>query len=141
MIKLLRRKLTPLIYNGIVWDDYLLDQDGQVWSHKRSKLKQMTPATHGKGDKYPHVALYINRKRINVRVHRAVAETFIPVPNPPGVTKKDWENTPQSVKDCFKHFWEVNHIDHNTTNYHPSNLEWVSRKENIDKYHEYRKAA
>lgn len=45
-----------------------------------------------------------------VSVHRLVAETFIPNP----------ENKP-----------EVNHIDGNCSNYDASNLEWVTRSENM----------
>ena len=35
---------------------------------------------------------------------------------------------------------QVNHIDHNKENFNPKNLEWVTRKENIEKYHEDREA-
>lgn len=45
-----------------------------------------------------------------IRIHRAVAKAFVPNP----------ENLP-----------EVNHIDGNKANNHYSNLEWVSRLENM----------
>jgi|GEM_PF-1307571 len=62
---------------------------------------------------YPRVALSINGKDKHYSVHRLVALTFIPNPDP--------ENKPQ-----------VNHIDGVKTNNCVDNLEWVSFKENIE---------
>lgn len=53
--------------------------------------------------------LYDNSKRSTVRVHRLVAEEFVPNPN----------NNP-----------EINHIDGDKHNNNASNLEWVTKKEN-----------
>lgn len=59
---------------------------------------------------YYQVNLWINGKYKHYQVHRLVAEAFIPNP----------ENKPQ-----------VNHIDGNKLNNDISNLEWVTRSENM----------
>lgn len=60
-------------------------------------------------DGYLITQIYMNGDREHVRIHRAVAEEFIPNP----------DNKP-----------EVNHIDGNKLNNDVSNLEWVTKKEN-----------
>jgi len=64
---------------------------------------------------YPSICLRINKKTINKRIHRLVAEAFIPNPD----NKKT-----------------INHIDGNKQNNHVSNLEWCTQKENVQ--HAYR---
>ena len=61
--------------------------------------------------------LFKDNKRKTVRLHRLVAEAFIPNP----------ENKP-----------EVNHIDHNTDNNYADNLEWVTKFENYKAYIRFR---
>jgi hypothetical protein len=60
---------------------------------------------------YPIVNITLNNKRKGYVVHRIVAIAFIPNP----------ENKP-----------EVNHIDGDKRNFHVSNLEWATRKENAE---------
>lgn len=59
---------------------------------------------------YYHVQLYKNGKPSTKLVHKIVAEAFIPNPDNKA---------------------EVNHIDGNKANNCASNLEWVTRKENL----------
>jgi hypothetical protein len=58
-----------------------------------------------------YIALFKNSKEKNIRVHRIVAEAFIP-------------NT------CNK--TQINHIDGNKTNNRVDNLEWCTCSENIN---------
>lgn len=58
---------------------------------------------------YPTVKLMMNNKGKTVKVHRLVAQAFIPNPN---------------------NYQDVNHKDEDKTNNHISNLEWCSRRYN-----------
>lgn len=112
----------------------------QFFSNRRGSLKEMNTNVSGKS-KYPKVCIVVNEcgDRKTVHLHQIVAQTFHNYPLPDGVTEADWRRTPKSVKLHFDaHYWEANHIDHDHMNYHPSNLEWVSRGVNVDKYHEHR---
>lgn len=87
--------------------DYCVSTDGEVYSAKGEsyrRLKQYSK-THG----YLYVALFRNGKRYYRRVHRLVAEAFIPNP----------DNLP-----------EVNHKDEDKTNNLASNLEWCTSHDN-----------
>jgi YesN/AraC family two-component response regulator len=57
--------------------------------------------------------VYSNGKRISTFVHRLVADTFL------------------RFFDNSNYIFEVNHIDGNKNNNHVTNLEWVTRKENL----------
>lgn len=85
--------------------NYDIYDDGRCFSHKTNKF--LTPQM---SVKYPTYNLTFNNgiKR-KVKVHRMVAESFIPNP----------ENKP-----C------VNHIDGDTHNFKIDNLEWVTESEN-----------
>ena len=85
---------------------YLVSNFGKIYSLRYKKLL----STYSQ-DGYDYVSFVVNRKHTNISVHRAVALTFIP--NPEGKE-------------------EVNHIDGNKKNNSTTNLEWVSRKENVN---------
>ena len=70
------------------------------------KLKSKTHSSNG----YVYIAL---GKYGAKRLHRVVAAAFIPNPND---------------------YPEINHIDEDKANCHLSNLRWVSRKENNNKF-------
>ena len=71
------------------------------------KDKNLKPKVDGKG--YVHVILFNHNKRKTIRIHRLVAEMFIPNPN----------NYPQ-----------VNHKDEDKQNNKVDNLEWCTNKYN-----------
>jgi hypothetical protein len=83
---------------------YDIYSDGRCYSHLSDKFlsPQMT-------NTYPTYNLTINGKKKKIKVHRMVAEMFLP--------KIEGKNI-------------VNHIDGNTHNFVLSNLEWVTEKEN-----------
>ena len=88
-------------YEGL----YAITSCGKVWSHRSQKF--LKPADNGHG--YLHVVLRKDGINTTYRIHRLVAEAYLP--NPEGKA-------------------EVNHIDENKSNNALPNLEWVSSREN-----------
>ena len=88
------------------YPNYLIYEDGRLWSKKtRRFIKQF----NNRGG-YPSLNLSrIGEKPKSFRVHRIVAEHFLP--------RVDGLN-------------DVNHIDGNKTNNHVSNLEWSNKSLN-----------
>jgi len=86
---------------------YLINRIGEVYRPDRSVFIKIQFGN------YPSVSLRKDKKYHTKSLHRLIAETFIPNP----------DNKPQ-----------VNHIDGNKHNYHYSNLEWATPKENIKHY-------
>ena len=131
------KRLVPAKFRGEIAPNYFVDpKNGEIWSNKRGDFKNLKWRACGNSP-YPALVFRINDESISVRVHRIVAETMHNIPIPPGVSEKEWKRTPASVKRLFDQFWEVNHKDHNRLNFNPKNLEWVSRQENVQKYHQH----
>lgn len=84
-------------YEGL----YAITKDGRVWSYKRKKFKKSCEDTRG----YYRISLCKNGINTTHKIHRLVAQTYIPNPN----------NLP-----C------VNHKDENPKNNDVSNLEWCT---------------
>ena len=102
----------PLVYNNVVYNQFLIDVDGNVLNTKTGKVykKSFRKAC---GYLYVYLPLGQRGKTKAIRIHKAVAETFIPNP-----LKLEY----------------VNHIDENKTNCNVSNLEWVTARENTNKH-------
>lgn len=89
-------------YEGL----YEVSNKGNVRNVRRNTLLRLQ-----KNQGYIRVWLYKNGIQAGLRVHRLVAQAFIPNP----------DNLP-----------EVNHIDEDKTNNRVDNLEWCSRKYNVN---------
>jgi hypothetical protein len=124
--------MKPLVYNGRRFSDYFIDQDGNAWSTKRGNPKKMPAHVSGKS-KYPNIGLCDQGQQVTASIHRAVAETLIKRPRPKQFRPEVWKLLNDEEKSLIYQAYEVNHIDHDVTNHHPSNLEWVPRKTNIEK--------
>ena len=88
------------------YEDYYVTNLGNIYSYKKEKWRKLHPY-YGNKKKYP----CINLNNRPLMVHRLVAKAFIPNPN----------NLP-----------EVNHKDKNIHNPKADNLEWCTRKENLN---------
>lgn len=139
-------ELYPVVAYGIEFSNYSVDRDGNVYSFMKDQpfiLKKQVHAT----SRYPYVRVRFEGNTYNVRLHRLVAETFIPRPRPKQLRKKIWDAMSDSEKEYITQSYQVNHIDHDVENYSISNLEWVSASENLQKkcdfynHNSYRKAA
>tara|TARA_R110000744_G_scaffold332522_1_gene437949 strand:- start:45 stop:491 length:447 start_codon:yes stop_codon:yes gene_type:complete len=95
------------------YTNYLIYEDGRVWSKNRNKFRKAYTDTAG----YKRTSLSNNNKSRKYLVHRLVAEAYIP----------NDDNKP-----C------VDHIDRDKSNNHVSNLRWVSHIENMNNLGEYK---
>jgi hypothetical protein len=90
--------------------EYHISDHGRVKSYKSGKELVLKPGSSGNG--YPAVFIHVFDKKPKFeKIHKLVALAFIP----------NLENKPQ-----------VNHKDGNKLNNHIDNLEWSTRKENVN---------
>lgn len=89
-------------YEGL----YAVTSCGKIWSYRKGAF--LSPINNGK---YLYVELWKNGKRKRERIHRLVAQAYLPNPN----------NLPQ-----------VNHKDEVKTHNYLGNLEWCDASYNIN---------
>lgn len=92
------------------FDDYYISRDGRVWSDKSKKWLKPAPDDCG----YLKVVLCRDGKTFNKKIHRLVAEAFVPNDNP-------------QLNDT------VDHKDNDKLNNCVDNLQWLSRADNARK--------
>ena len=100
-----------LIYNGIVYSDFLINKNGEVKNNKTNHVYKNYAHSSG----YVVLTLPMGKrgKVKTIRLHKALAETFIPNPN---------------------NYKVVHHKDEDKSNYSLNNLEWTTNKLNTT-YH------
>ena len=98
------------------FSDYFIDENGDVFSksyhpiqNKNCELKKLKISKHKSG--YLYVVLFKNGKRYFKKLHKIIAETFIP----------NHENHPF-----------VRHLDDNKLNNSLENLAWGTHQDNMD---------
>lgn len=87
---------------------YAITSCGKVWSYKTKRF--LKPAKNNDG--YLHVHLCKGGKSKDFKIHRLVAETYIPNPN--------------NLED-------VDHIDRNREHNYIKNLQWMTHADNVRK--------
>jgi len=92
-----------------VFKDYAADEDGNIYSLKFGKIKEISIAPHGRG--YRQFGICIQGKRKMYLVHRFVYECF----------------TERLIGD-----WQCHHMDHNKWNNSLENLQLVDQLMNMD---------
>lgn len=112
MIEYTRKMFEGQFVNQKVHEDfpyrYFLDEDGNIYRQMKSGEIKKIKVTIGR--RYPKVTIFGR----HIRVHQIVARVFL-------------------GKCPFGK--EIDHIDGNRFNYHPSNLRYVTHQENVDAYY------
>lgn len=119
-----------LVHNGEKIPDYYVSDMGNLVHIDSTKfsfrvLKKQNNIYKERGN---YQAVTIRGKR--ERVHRLVAETFLPLDEFPPIPIEDWLVTPASAKEIIALGLYVDHIDCDPFNNRASNLQWVTPKDN-----------
>ena len=90
---------------------YYADDNGNIYSARLyTKQKKLVKRIPYESCGYYRLGIHLNGKRIDLSVAYLVARAFVP---------------------GYKEGLEVNHINKNRKDNRPSNLEWLTRKENV----------
>jgi hypothetical protein len=135
------KNFRPVVVDFEIIPVYFVSPNGDIWSTKGKTPRKMRPGNTKTQNNYPKVVLCSNGVSKSYYVHRIVCTAYHKFPKPESVTKEEWNATPESVKKLVESMYQVNHIDHDHYNHHPSNLEWVTVKENNKKYQDHSKTS
>jgi hypothetical protein len=135
------KNFRPVVVDFEIIPEYFVSPDGDIWSTKGKTPRKLRPGNTKTQNNYPKVVLSSNGVSKSYYVHRIVCTAYHKFPKPESVTKEEWNATPESVKKLVELMYQVNHIDHDHYNHHPSNLEWVTVKENNKKYQDHSKTS
>jgi len=91
------------------FNDYLIYEDGRVFSKRRNKFRKPGKDTHG----YNRVLLWKNNKHKSFLIHRLVGLYYLDK-----IEGKDY----------------IDHIDGDKSNNHVNNLRWTTKIENENNY-------
>jgi len=107
--------------------NYLIYEDGRVWSKKYSKF--LKPSDNQRG--YYQVVLYGEKKKTK-KIHRLVAENYLD--NPDNLPEVDHINRDRGDNRVENLRWVTNDINQKNKGFHNTNnkYQWISRKG--DKY-------
>ena len=77
------------------------------------------------------------------RVHRLVVSAFLSLDDNSeqiGISSEDWNKMPVKARQIIKDCMHINHKDHDKTNNHVSNLEYMTPQENAKHSGDFRKS-
>jgi hypothetical protein len=136
--------VSPLFDGKEYYEDYgVCKETNEIYSKRRGGVWKPLTATIDKSGYAKTGLITTFGEKVSKLTHRLVYFTLSSSksPRPSDICKFDWENTPESIKNLISsELYEVNHVDHNRSNYKIYNLELVTRSENIKKYQIHRKS-
>jgi hypothetical protein len=137
-------KIRPVMHRDEIVEGYYSFYTGDIISLKDPINPKVLKPTIKNG--YPSVSIRKNGNSNSVYVHRINCESWNGSPTFNGLTEDELNQIPDTIRMKLLSYvtnvdnYQVNHIDHNTTNSIPTNLEWVEHaRENQKKYQDHRK--
>jgi hypothetical protein len=140
--------IPAVVDNELAPKYYVKKSEGTIWSANNSSvddvsltgLQPLSLTINNNG--YLSVGMTIGNKTRTLQVHRIVGETLVePDPHKIDYCSVEWNNlSPYSRAKYIKEL-VVHHIDHDKTNFHPSNLEWQTTKGNARAYQNHKNIA